>query len=298
MKEATRKHLNKIFVIGGIILSTALLILGIYFISHIKETGSEEVLTNESRAQSVIYTPTESLSDNDFEYGLEHIMPTTSIDTHKCDEVLSSISDKIEQVSGVVLDADYFCYFSDVHAYLKVFCDSELDTFLPLLTEATIFKQIYLLNSDISGNIHDIYVYSSGDFQKLFSFDDLSSNSMITSESSLDTMINNVCEEYSLESSRFAYSGDIVYINLSGVTISEVLCIFDYCWQYCYASENSPYLAVITDDTVLAFADTSPCELYDSYYPDNELAPLFRIKFYYNSFFVLDELRKSCEIYY
>lgn len=298
MKAETKRYINKIFIITGCCLVVILTALGIYFISHSKKAGTEKILSNESEIQTAMRLETESLSDEEFEYGIQHIMPISSQESSTSLAALDELKNAFEDILNYTPEAQYFDSFDGTNAYFIISTEVNLDEFLPLLETNTFFNKIFILRTNKAQQIKEIYIYTNSLMQLVFSLTDNSSELIEDTPSYLEAMINSVCTEYQIDKNCFVYSNNELFIDTSNVSTSIALCIFDYCWQYCYASDIHLTLIITAGQSLLALADTSKSDFYDSYYPNNELAALFRLEYYYKSFFLFGDLRQVCQVYF
>lgn len=295
MTADTKKKINKALIILSIVLCVGLTVGGVYLISRIATQGEEQVLTSHDQIEQDIRRETSSLTDDEFQYGYEHIMPTDTTDPQIVAQYLSSLVERIKVDLEVDLEGESGNYFGEPAAYLTIFSAVAHEDIYPILEDEVFFKKILIgvLDED-SGRLCEVYAYSKNKLEALCLLAEESDEELPVE---LFEMQEAVISEYALSQDCFWCDADTVYIDVGLMPFASVLNMFDYCWAYMYSSRIDKYLVVVSNGCILACADTSICEQYDKYYPNNDLAALYRVRFYIDSGFLWGRLRETGKLY-
>lgn len=104
--------------------------------------------------------------------------------------------------------------------------------------------------------------------------------------------------EYNLTPEDFKYSGGELEINVEILSNSDALSLFDYSFQYLLQNHPGINLVLRSGDILYASGLVEETYEYKKYYPHNDLAPLFRLSYYYQYDFLKNSLRSTAKQLY
>lgn len=296
MSNIKKGNLGKKLLIAFCIMAAILTTAGIIIICNRPHTGTEQVLAGNTSLQEKIYQDTDVLSDEEFIYGITNMIPSDNTDDSVITSALAALKQAYMNTVGVDCYAEYINYFGTPAAYLKLPDTIELTKVLTPLQQDTVFTKIYVLLTDSElGVVHTEYVYSDGEISEVYL-----PHMLTPTDASEDIkqLADSLIAEYNLTPEDFKYSGGELEINVEILSNSDALSLFDYSFQYLLQNHPGINLVLRSGDILYASGLVEETYEYKKYYPHNDLAPLFRLSYYYQYDFLKNSLRSTAKQLY
>ncbi len=296
-KKSFRKQLNKYFIIGAVVFAVVFTILGIKAIRQSKEDGSDKILENESSFNSLIHQNQDSdlhdisLTDDQFLEGLNKIFPidrTTESD-RRFD--IAEIEQTLER-EDIIADIRYFNNFGKPGYCIAT--KVSIEEIKPLL-DFSICQEYYVQIADDSGiGFKDVYKVTENKVEpRLISGTDVG----VQQDTTLITeLCNELNAQYNITDIVLTERALLIYS--TGISTADLLNIFDYTYQWCLQNDCDRQLFLYSSDLLVAVTDeTLRNEYYVSNYPVDELAAIFRLKYYSTKCFFSSSMQTICNLY-
>lgn len=296
-KKSLRKQLNKVFIVGAVVFTVVFTILGINAIKQSKEAGSDKIIQNEESLNSLIHQnqtsegQTVSLTDEQFLEGLNKVFPQDG--TLESDIRISTANiEKTLSQEGIVADVRYFNNFGTAGYCIATQVSLEE---VKALLDFSLCPEYYVQIADSSGiGLTSVYKVTKDSTEaRLISGKDVGvqqDNTLIAD------LCSNLEEQYNItnvvltDKALIAYSTD--------VSTADLLNVFDYTYQWCLQNDCDRQLFIYSSDLLVAVSDeTLRDEYYSSNYPIDELAAVFRLKYYTAKCFFSTSMQTICNLY-
>lgn len=295
MDSEKKKNHTKALIIALIVLAVVLAVGGIALILQQPHNGAEAALSSASVLEDDIRASTTSLTDDEFEYGIDNIIPksTTEISVLKseCRRIEAYYSDTFQITSTT----EILNFFGTDALRLTLKNVEDLSQILTPLKDSGVFKRIHiLLVASDTGLEYAEYLYDNGNVYTLYEPHDL----MVSEPSSeIKYLAEMLSQKYELPVETMQCADSEFKVDLGNLAASDVISVFDDCWQYLLDKQPGVYLTLCNGDILLASAKVERDQNYTRYYPDNDLAPLFRLTFYYQNNFFKNSIHSMCQLY-
>lgn len=296
-KKSLRKQLNKVFIVGAVVFAVVFTILGINAIKQSKEAGSDKIIQNEESLNSLIHRnqtsegQTVSLTDEQFLEGLNKVFPQDG--TLESDIRISTANiEKTLSQEGIVADVRYFNNFGTAGYCIATQVSLEE---VKALLDFSLCPEYYVQIADSSGiGLTSVYKVTKDSTEaRLISGKDVGvqqDNTLIAD------LCSNLEEQYNITNVVLTDKALIVYS--TDVSTADLLNVFDYTYQWCLQNDCDRQLFIYSSDLLVAVSDeTLRDEYYSSNYPIDELAAVFRLKYYTAKCFFSTSMQTICNLY-
>lgn len=288
-----KKTLKKLFIVIGVVLVITLVVWAIILISSRSSTGVEKLLDEHKGLNDIILTADRPLTDEQFVYGVQSIIPNIPLPITEQTRLASNLSSVLEQYTNQIPEIEVIPYFGDPAAIVTMKAIKD-----PLLLGSLLdntFSRIYFNFTNEQSFVESEYIYKNNKMEQVY----LDSVNPITVEDSeLNILQEQITAEYALAVDDFIFTGDTIVIDCRNLSTTDALNMFDYTYQW-LVDKNRDITIVLKRSTVLwanAHVDLQDSN-YRDFYPAEELAPLFRMKYYYINNFFVDALCSTCKLY-
>lgn len=295
MSSINNRTVHKILIIVFICLAVVLTIVGILLINLSPLTGSRQTLDQQMSLVSEIRETSNYLSDDDFIFGLNNVIPQDTTDKELIDDALQKLEDELKTVISESVYVEYLSSFGNPAALVILPDTYNLAEVLTVFQKANLFTKIYIMMASTDTDIVSFeYLYSEGLLHELYQPHSLNLTEM---SEKVKSMCDMIMYEYGLTAESFQYSGSELRIDVTSLSYDDALCVFDYSWQYLQHEDIALDLTVFDETILLASASTEDSSTYSKYYPSSDLAPLYRLMYYYQNNFFKNGLRVTCQRY-
>lgn len=300
-KEASNKkqEWKKYLLIAGILFASALTVCGIIAINNSKEDGSIELLQENEELVSIIYadaqeqpdTESNVLSDEQFVSALSKIFPTDSLSSVEQHQAIATIESNFTE-AGITADVQYFNSYGTPG--FRITTNKSLDEVQPLLDLSCGYTYYVHICTMSTFGIDECYKLVDDTVECRFS----QGMTLGTPEDteSITGLCTDLAEQYNIENVVLTSNALLIYsYNLS---TSDMLNVFDYTYQWCLQNDCDRQIILYSSDVIVAASDKI---LFDEYYINNypiqELAAVFRLKYYTAGCFFCNAIQETCNIY-
>lgn len=295
MTDEKKQNRTKVLIISFIVLAVVLIAAGTAIILQAPHDGAEAALSLSSSLDENIRNSTVSLTDDEFEYGMNNMIPASMTDSStlrsECKRIETYYHDNL-QVSCATEILNFFGVDS-LRLTLKNVGD--LTQVLTPLKDSSVFKRIHiLLISDTTGFEYAEYLYADNELYTVYEPHTLQ---IVEPSAEIVDLAEALSQKYGVSTESIQCSDSELKIDLSDLAASDVISVFDDCWQYLLLYHPGINLTLCSGDVLLASAKVVEDWNYTRYYPNNDLAPLFRLTYYYQNNFFKNSIHSACQLY-
>lgn len=294
MNQVKGKTIHKILLIAFICLAVILTVAGVILVNITPSTGSEKTIEQQNCLVSEVRN-TSSLSDDAFIFGINNIIPIDATDKSVINNAIQELRNELESALQMGVYTEYLSSMGEPAAFVVLPDTCNLTEVLTVFQHASIFTKIYIMMADINTDIvSSEFLFSEGVLHELYQSHSIET---VVMPDKISSMCSILMYEYNLTAESFCYSGSELCIDVSDMSYDDALCIFDYSWQYLLQEEIVLDLELFSSEMLLASARTEKSSAYIKYYPSSDLAPLYRLTYYYQNNFLKNDLRVTCQRY-
>lgn len=304
-KTKNKKARQKAYYVIFTVLSLAILIAGGICLNSIIHSGSERVVSREESLIAAIRdTSNSALTDDEFEVGVEKIIPkdyTTDSDYYSA---VSELRSKIREEMALECEITRRNYFGTCAICLKVSGEIDITKLCEILHGELRIPRVYLQVLDTSG-VSAEYICVGGEVVAEYNFTDIlgqldESGQEHSSDAELAEVWQSLVEEYQVGESRLVVTGTDVIVDLgSQISSADIISLFDYLYVWLQSNNKDYTLVVCRGQELYAYAKVQEArELFELYYPSQELAGYFRLAFYNANNYFKNSLYDSSLLYY
>lgn len=256
--------------------------------------GTQKMIASSSSLDEAVRSKTDSLTTEEFIYGVSNILPTSTLTEEE--QLLLALkvqNDLAEHIDGSI-DCEFVNWFGKPALTIKLKYQESYDAVVEHLNTFPDVTRVYL-NMHSGEAVVQAAIYSEGDILESFKVPE---NLTHKDSAQVQALITEISTSFNLDPTAAVYDGDLLLIDVSSMTLSDVLDLFDFSFQHAMQASLVSKLAVVRGRSLVAYANLADTKsLYDSYYTSSELAPLFRLSFYTACDFLKGDLREYSKIY-
>ena len=295
-KNKKKRTWQKYLVIAGVVFALLLTICGVVAINNSKEDGSTELLEDNASLMDAMYeedseTDDAPLTDEQFSAALTKIFPYDKLT--EAEQRASVV--QLEQTladANISASVHYFNSYGDV-GFLIVTTNT-IEEVKPVL-DFNLGSVYYVHCRNVhTYGIDDCYKVTNDSVECRFS----QGMSLGTAEplENISNLSADLLEQYNIDN--LVLTSDVILIYSYGLSTGDLLNVFDYTYQWCLQNKCDRQIILYSSDSVVAATNK---QLADDYYTENypvqELAALFRLKYYTAECFFDTSIQDTCNLY-
>lgn len=283
-----KSNIKKGLIIFLSIAAAVLIVWGIIVKLTQPSRGTEKVLSTVSSLENVVRSQTESLTEEQFVYGVQNILPQCKI----TDKEQTDLVYQLKKVLSPSIKDSFACEFVNwfgepaVSMELPYYADlsllsSTLQQF-PSITHA--FINIY----DDSYEVVQCAEYADGHISGPYGIPEVTAS---LSDQRMKLLAGDLNTEFGLSADSLCFDDTYTVIDVTGIQPADCIDLFDMVYQrFCNLSYNT-VIVLKRGNQLEAYADMRKyAELYKAFYTESELAPLFRMTYYFTCNFFKNDL--------
>ena len=291
-KEKAKKGL---FIVLGVGVAV-LIIWGIIVKAQEPSKGTEQVMQSTSSLDNAVRSEqTAPLTDEQFLYGTDNIIPQCKLSSAEQLTLENSSRSKLMKIAGDQVSCDFLNWFGEPALLVSMPNIDNLELLTSTFSSIEGVKRIIVNLQNDSRVVFREAVYANGEIKETFSMPKAISD--IGSPDIQELRIS-LSEVFGLSEESIVYDGVYLQLNTAGINTTNCLDLFDITFQWLKAHGLAPTLILRNNNLLLANANLKATEdIYNLYNTKSELAPLFRMTYYNTCNFFKNDLQEHCKIY-
>lgn len=292
----TKAKWKKGLYIALAIAVVILIVWGIVVMTQRPSTGTQQVMASSSSLENVIRSSSaESLSDEQFIYGVDNIIPQCTATEQEQLEWTLDLQHNLQEIAGDDIECKFLNWFGEAAAVVELDELSDPTLLLETLSLTPQFSRIIInMKSKDTGLVTREAIYENGIITEHFvNLEALQPQD----KAPIKGLQEQLLDEFGISEEAISYSGDCLVLTLN-TSAPACLDIFDYTFRWLKQNNLNPDIIITSNGVLWAAADLKSTEaLYTRYDTKSELAPLFHMTFYYTCNFFKNDLQEQCQIY-
>lgn len=284
MKSSIKKGL----IIFLSIAAAILIVWGIIVKLTQPSQGTEKVLSTVSSLEDAIRSQTESLTEEQFVYGVENILPQCKLTADAQEELVYQLRQALSSHIEDSFTCEFVNWFGEPAVSIQMPCQDDLADINKALQQFPELTRAFINMYDDMLEVVQCAEYANGQFEEPYGLPEVLTSS---EDKRMKALAEGICTEFGLEINSWISDGTYMMIDVTSLQPADCIDLFDTLYQEFHAIDCNTVIVLKRGALLEAYADMHKyAELYEAFYTESELAPLFRMTYYFTCNFFKNDL--------